>query len=99
MLLPYSLTLEEGDFRDHLVQLHIFLKRKPTWKNYITLSKSQGCSVTELCLEAPASPATPILRLCFLMMIEYLLEFPFVSRGVWMDVCAQAGQTTAQHFK
>ena len=47
----------------------------------------------------PASPAIHILRLCFLMMIEYLLELPFVSPGVWIDVCAQARQTTAQHFK
>lgn len=47
----------------------------------------------------PASPVTPVLRLCFLVMIEYLLEFPFVSLGVWIDVCAQAGQTTAQHIK
>lgn len=42
MFLPYSLTREEADFRNHLVQLHIFQKRKPTWKSYITLSKSHG---------------------------------------------------------
>lgn len=95
---------EGGALRNYLIPspylfIYLFYEKEADPEKLYNLFKVTQLLSHRAVSGTPASPVTPVLRLCSLVMIEYLLEFPFVSLGVWIDVCAQAGQTTAQHIK